>query len=347
MHLIEVVGENPLGIIPGQYLAEDVNAGEMLSVGWCKVLGPGLPFESFSAKEDYNGARIIFVRPGGFGDLLFLTPAFAEIKRRWPGAQIHVACYDRYRPVLEHNPDVAGFVRYPVSVEDWASFNGHVWLENLIENNPDARVLHAVDLVALWLGLEFDDKAMRYCLTDQERKSAEIEFPRVLDTRLRVGVQMTASGGCRVYPHMHDLARRLWRDSGHEVFLFASPGDIKSDEPAGIVNLSARGKTFRQSCAILSTCDVVVAPDSALAHVAGALNIPCVALYGPFPWKLRTAYAPKTFALQGMCPISPCFHHRPGVFPAEGPCVATGRCEALAAIPVDRVLREVEKRLDG
>lgn len=355
MHLIEVVGENPLGVMPGSYLCQDVNAGEMLASGWCTVTGhsssalPAGTFRGFSPKENYNGGKILFVRPGGFGDLLFLTPTFREIKRRWPRSVIEVACYDRYWPALKHNPDVDGFVPYPVSLANWGTFKAHVWLENIIEGNVEARELHAVDVIAKRVGLEFEDKTMRYDITAEEAKGAEIEFPRMTEARVRVGMQMTASGSCRNYPFMTDLAHRLWRDRGHEVFLFGRPGEIETNEPAGIVNLTKKNKGFRESCAILATCDVVVAPDSALAHVAGALDIPCVALYGPFPWKLRTAYAPKTFALQGTCPVSPCFHHpRPGAgkFPEIGPCNETGKCEALAALPVDRIIRAIEKRLE-
>lgn len=338
--------------MPGRYLSEDVNAGEMLARGWCRVQGYGLSngssFRAFSQKEDYNDTRLLFVRPGGFGDLLFLTPTFREIKKRWPRANIFVSCFDRYWPALVNNPDVAGFIPYPVSLELWDRSKAHVWLENIIERNTEAREMHAVDVIAKRVGIEFEDKTMKYIVSPEEKIAAEREFPRVIDAKVRVGLQMTASGSCRVYPFMADLSKRLWRDRGYEVFLFGKPGDVMSDEPAGMVNLMLRGKTFRESCAVLQTCDVVVAPDSALAHVAGALGVPCVALYGPFPWKLRTAYAPETFALQGTCPVSPCFHHGQAGqgFPENGPCAQTGRCEALAAITVDRVMRAVEKRLE-
>lgn len=334
----------------GKYLAEDVNAGEMLAKGWCKVLGCDKHefFLPFDQGKKWNNKGILFVRPGGFGDLLFLTPTFAEIKRRWPHSKIFVACFDRFTGALLENANVDGFVGYPVEVEEFMSFDAHIWLENILENNPDARDKHAVDVIAERVGITFEDKTMRYSVTKTERNKADLEFPRWPDRPIRVGVQMSASGSCRTYPFIGDLAVRLWRE-GYELFLFGKPGEMKTDEPEGIVNVMMRHKSFRESCAILSTCDVVVAPDSALAHIAGALDIPCVALYGPFPWKTRTAYAPKTFALQGMCPVSPCFYHArggSGPFPEHGPCFLTGRCEALAAIPVDRVIREVVKMLE-
>ena len=44
-------------------------------------------------------------------------------------------------------------------------------------------------------------------------------------------------------------------------------------------------------------CDAVLAPDSSMMHAAGTLGIPCVAFFGPFPYRLRTAYYDSVFAL--------------------------------------------------
>jgi ADP-heptose:LPS heptosyltransferase len=355
VHLVTITGKNPHGLAEGEYVAEDVSAGEMLAMGFARVRPPDMQEKLFDPSKDWNRKRILFVRPGGFGDLLFLTPTTAEIKRRWPDAMIFVSCFERYRPALLHNPDLAvGFVPYPVPVEMWHDCDAHIWLEGLIEGNPAAEKIHAVDLVAARCGFDLarDECAMRYFVTEEERAAAEKEFPRFpSDTdagQARVGIQVSASGRCRIYPYILEVAKLLWRD-GHEVFLFGSPGEVKTNSPEGWVNLMALGKTFRESCAILETCDCLVGSDSALVHVAGALDVPCVALYGPFPWALRTKYAPETFALQGVCPVSPCFHHaRPGKreFPEWGPCNETGRCEALAAIPAERVVREVSKKLE-
>lgn len=400
MHLFDIIGPNPLGLPEGEVVLEDVNAGEMLSRGWGRVRdASGIREKLFDAKLDWNGKRILFVRPGGFGDLLFLTPTFAELKRRWPTIKIFVACFDRFKGALENNPDIAEFAPYPVPLVTWDLFDAHVWLEGIIETNSKALTTHAVDLIAervfgfsdVWRVTSDEQKRMRYFVTDAERAAAEDEFPKRDDVK-RVGFQMSASGKCRMYPHMLEVSTQLWRTHKCEIFLFGRPGDRKSNEfplsapgsgdPPGIVNLMMRGKSFRESCALLATCDAVVAPDSALVHVAGALHklcadldsapalnpvgplrrpssllndweycpVPCVALYGPFPWDLRTKYAPETFAIQGVGDCAPCFfHQRPGTgeFPENGPCRQTGRCEVLAAIPAERVVREVLKKLEG
>ena len=359
MHVATVTEKNAFGLEPGDYVSEDINAAEMLGRGWASEINrkDAPQPRKFDPELNWDGRSILFVRPGGFGDLLFLTPTMREIKRRWTTAEICVACFDRFEPVLENNPDVAELIRYPIalnpsncagSIASWGDFDAHIWLENIIEKNPDALNTHAVDLIADRCGIKLADKQMRYYVTTDEFQEAREEFPGEPIRSRRIGIQMSASGSCRMYPHMQEVSIQLWRE-GCEIFLFGAAGEIKSNEPDGLVNLMQRGKSFRESCAILATCDCLVAPDSALTHVAGALGVPCVALYGPFPWTLRTAYAPKTFAIQGVGACSPCFWHgRHGdPFPEHGPCFRTGRCEVLASIPVDRVVREVMKKLEN
>ncbi len=161
---------------------------------------------------------------------------------------------------------------------------------------------------------------------------ANEQFPRK-SSAPRGAVQIWATGKCRVYPHVVRMIELLLR-KGHEVFMLGGPGDpVPIDNKPGLRNLIKEGLSFRQSCAVLNGCDYLVGPDSALVHVAGARGVPAVALYGPFPWALRTAYSPSITAIQGYCAVSPCFHHvnpsRGDEFPKNCPSGAKGYCEAL------------------
>ncbi len=346
MHIVSInTDDNSLGLKPGEYICEDVNAGEIMARGWSHRVRFPDEGEVPVAFDAQRCKRALFVRPGGFGDLLFMTPTIRHLKKNHPDMEIFVACFEQCRPALENNPDISGFVKYPVALTEWPSFDGHIWLEGVIEDNPDAMRVHAVDLIANRAGVTLQDRSMRYTVTRTELEKALSEFPS--GNMRRIGVQVSASAMCRVYTRMNEVVHSLWKD-GHEIFLFGRPGEVETPARSRIVNLMSMGKSFRESCAIMMTCDVVIAPDSALAHVAGALNVPCVALYGPFPWTLRTAYAPKTRALQGTGRCAPCFHHvRGGVqFPNNGPCRFTGKCEVLDAIPPERVVREVQKQLE-
>jgi ADP-heptose:LPS heptosyltransferase len=143
-------------------------------------------------------------------------------------------------------------------------------------------------------------------------------------------------------------------ERGWELFFFGGPNEVDLpmiiEQHSQVTNLTKRqpAPSFSESAAILTTCDVVLAPDSSLCHLAGALDIPTVALFGPFPWQTRTKYSPKTRALQGNARCSPCFHHaRLGEeWPVGGPCRETGNCVAMLDVQPERVIREITKQYE-
>lgn len=356
MHLVTVTeplkGNVPLPV--GAYLADNVNAGQLLannrtSVQVQHVSNPA-PLSALTL-DPAKAHRLLVIRPGGFGDLLFLTPVFHELKRCYPLLHIAVSAFPDCATVFTNNPDVAEIVPYPIPLQTLETFDAVIPLENTIENEENEhavdRYLAEFDIAPALLAPE--DKACRFALTEAERIGAVSVFPPRLDkdggNKPRLGVQAVASAMCRTYPHDQLAAVcQALHQRGWEIFFFGEPKSLNIAEADGIVNLSLRSLTFRQSAAVLATCDVVLAPDSALAHLAGALDLPCVALYGPFPWQLRTAYHPKTLALSGEGPCAPCFHHPVGRnhFPAGGPCQKSGKCDILASIKPGRIAAKIE-----
>lgn len=357
MHIIKLKSSLKLNeeidLQPGSYLVEDLNAADFMSFaqrGSAELnFVPGSP-KPFSQNEDWNGRKILIVRPGGFGDLLFLTPSVAEIKKRWPACEIHVAALSRYHPILKTS-QVDAIIHYPVEIELASKYDAIVFLENVIEGNEEAHKIHAVDLVAKNIGIgPLEDKMMRYAFTKDEIEWAEARYPRA--TARRVGIQISASSHSRTYPRdMTVKVTNMLAAKGIEVYLIGHPGEVSAPTPPPIRNLTIEGISFRQSVAAMATCDLVVGPDSVMIHIAGAIGMPAIGLYGAFPWKLRTAYAPSVFALQGNrgCEFAPCFYHGSRIsphFPTNGPCFKTGKCEVMASIEPERVVTAINSELD-
>jgi ADP-heptose:LPS heptosyltransferase len=150
-----------------------------------------------------------------------------------------------------------------------------------------------------------------------------------------------------------DLAKEMLK-KGWEVFILGAVGEVPKTPPIpGLFNLTAENlnTSFRRSCAVIATADAFVGNDSALLHVAGALEVPAVGLYGPFPWELRTKYAPKTFSLSGKGPCAPCFHHKNAMigneFPDNCPSADRGICQVLESIDVSRIIGKIEAIAKG
>lgn len=317
---------------PGTYLVEDVTAAAVLTLraGWVE-------HAEFYGNKTVSPDTCLLVRPGGYGDLLFLTPIIAELTRR--GVTVTVCTHPRYFSILEGQP--CQMAAYPMPEDEIRQFDRVVWMENAVEDSKDET--HIIELFAARVNITLTDHRCRYVVTDEERAWAQERFPRT--AKPRIAAQIKASADCRNYPdQLFQLVCTRLVDIGYEVVLFGAPGSMRAHPH--YICLPAHGLDIRQSAAVLADCDACIAPDSAICHLAGALGIPTVALYGPFPWQARTRYAPSIFAISGKAPCAPCFHHaRTDPWVAGNPCSTAKHCVALAEIKPEAIVARVEKMI--
>lgn len=366
MHQLTIDSPVSLGpdntVEPGTYYCEDLLAAQLLVMaggGTMRALEttrrplfgsitlPDTLEVSVDEQELRDCKSILFGRTGGLGDLTLLTPILREIKRRWPSVKIAVASIRDLQQSIQNLPFVDELLAYPVSKEVADTYDGWCWLEGAVEKGEDSRTLHSVDCVAKFIGLtlpEDCDKRQAYVVSPKERADIQEAYPRLPGVR-RLCIQPKASAVCRTYTKTGQVIAEFLKE-GWEVFLLGREGEFKTEPKPGLRCITD-GWSFRHRAALVETCDCLLASDSSLTHVAGALGVPCVALYGPFPWQLRTAYAPTTVALtrkEGF-PCAPCHHHATPMkpFPDNCPTASKGFCGVMDAIPVEQIVKTVKE----
>jgi len=106
--------------------------------------------------------------------------------------------------------------------------------------------------------------------------------------------------------HFKEMVRRLLAHSRLRVILVGGPKERETADAVRAINpdriLTLAGETnFMEFAALVEACDVVVCNDSAALHVAAALRVPCVAIFGPVePAKVvHRSSSYETVALQG------------------------------------------------
>lgn len=353
MHVLTISNRVVLGptdiIEPGRYFVENVSGAQTLVMaggGWMQPL-------TETRRMGYAESaprRVMVMRMGGFGDLLLLAPVLREIKRRWPSCEVAVSTMGHYAVALEGLPFVDRVLPYPVPVDVADTFDAWVFLEGA-EHTPRSKEIHLTDLFAEIAGVEIQgSRQPAYAVKASEALWAAEKYPRTQHRRL--AVQVGTSAVCRTYPRSNlgavcaELVKRGW-----EIYLMGAAGEVKTPDNhknGQLRNLCDDDLAFRQSAAVVSQCDVLLGSDSALVHVAAAIDLPAVGLFGPFPWRLRTAYSPSVRAIQGThgCD-APCQHHANAPtgnhFPAHCPSQAKGHCALLADITPERVVAAVEK----
>lgn len=334
-------GADALHITAGVYLVDDSNTGEFMINKWLTDSHSVPPAEG----NPDTAADLLLIRAGGIGDLLQLTTVLADLHHQQPDRRLGVSCIPRFSGVLENLPFPVEIVAYPLPLEELARWEAHISLEDVVEANQHK---HSTEALAAACGVDALTRPHPYFRpTLDELGAMQERFPRK-DTEKRLGIQLEASAKCRTWSAKStiELARRAI-DKGWNVMAFGSPGTLPIDPKIeGFTNLTLADPplTFREAATLATSCDVLVVPDSAFCHVAGACGIPAVALFAAFHWKFRTLYYDTVRAIQGKGRCAPCFHqvHAGREWPVDGPCNETGKCMPMFSIEPRRVMQQVE-----
>jgi len=268
--------------------------------------------------QDLNNRKILSIRHGGFGDILFLLTGYSELKRKYPQSSLNLAISPMYFPTIENNPDIDQVFSLPIKLDDWNEFHYHLIFEGLIENNPEAEVLNAYDLFMQQMSLNIrevppENKIPKLFFKDQEFIDIKKAYPQLISNKKKVGIQIASSSPIRNYPpHKFLPVIEYLISKDYEVYLFGS-----SNQSTPINYLGSQFKSniykiigpLREALVMAKLMDYIIACDSMFIHAAGALRIPLIGLYGPFHSSLRMKYFMNAIGIDARTACSPCFQH--------------------------------------
>ncbi|HEY3176386.1 MAG TPA: lipopolysaccharide heptosyltransferase II [Candidatus Polarisedimenticolia bacterium] len=195
-------------------------------------------------------------------------------------------------------------------------------LTHAVPETGEERALHHVDYfmrVARAAGCRMDDLPRRvyFHLDDESRAFADRFLSAAGAGRfpLLAAFATGASKGPRAWhaDRFAVLARDLARERGAGILVVGGPGDRAEsskvlDAAAGSGIDAVGGTTVRQMGALIERCSVFVGNDSGPMHVAAALDVPVLAIFGPgSPAKTAPYMPPDRFvALTRGFHCSPC-----------------------------------------
>ena len=289
----------PIHIPQGTFVAPDFWARKIQQLYPSTVLG-GYPDYKPKPNEDYAGKRVLFMRLGGIGDMLFIMPAIRALKEHFPTCEIGMAV-DSHVIDLVRDDEIAEWYTSEDMFE-WAAkgrFNYVVSLHDVLSLGP--RNIDVFDAIANYLGIAtewLDYKThvnTRYDWLPNPIPEAENMVSALLDkSDFNVVVQVTTGSPIRTIPketlsvflkaiglmeadrtiwfvgkpnEQQRLADTLLSLEGSEAFWSCFP--FVSESPADLV-------------ALIHHADIVVTSDSASMHIAAALDKPCLAVFNAF-----------------------------------------------------------------
>lgn len=149
------------------------------------------------------------------------------------------------------------------------------------------------------------------------------------------------------YKKYIEIANRLASDFGAKVMLFGTESDVNNNilEQTGEISLVPETKTITQSIALMKRCKLVVSNDTAIMHIAAALQVPTIGIFGYTNYRELYPWKNKHIIIRRELDCSPCFFNSPR--PVN--CIFTGEEEfkCIKGIAVDEVYEACKKLLSS
>jgi len=231
-------------------------------------LGTIIPFGGSPAPEAAVRSLQLY-RRNALGDVLICTPFLPPLRKKYPNAKITFSTL--YQEILAGNPHIDEIVK---SEEVLPGYDRTIIFD--YELDPETR---RVDTYARHAGVTIEDSTPQIYLSAEERGNAnELLIQSGVDlARPICGFHMASGWAVRDWPsaYFEQVAAELAK-MGVQVLLFGDKA-----EPVVNFGIDLRGKSsMRQVAALISKCTMMLAIDSGLMHIATALRVPVVSLFG-------------------------------------------------------------------
>ncbi len=214
----------------------------------------------------------------------------------------------------------------------------------LTENSQTHNVLENLFLLKkIGMGINTKTARLEIYLREEEKKFSD-DFIQQSGLKNRMFIGLHA--GCALLKnHLRrrwapenfaKLASLLKKSLGAEILIFGGKDEeelketvCRNMESQGLI---ITGTTIRQTTALIGKCQLFVSNDSGLMHLAAAMGVPTVALFGPThpDWVHPYGTAYSIVSLNLSC--SPCFYYSPRPLS----CPAQRDYECIRTLPVEK-----------
>jgi len=314
-------------------------------------------------RETYKNANIsVIVKPHG-AEILYLNPDINEIiiydpkskHKSWIG-KIRFFRFLRSKKfdtaIVLHNSSMSNFMayitgaKYRVGRKSEPKAFSHTlthWISHYDPKGTKHEIDRNLDVVRL-LKVKNGSHQLKICLSDDERKYADdfLYNNGLADNNMKikqlfqlVGIHPGGSSYDKLWlpENFAEIAERLISDYNAKVILFGGPNDNKIiQEILSKTNnlILATGVRLRQFASLVERCSLFICNDSGPMHIATALNVPTVAIFGPTDYIRWQPNNQNSRIVRKNMDCWPCSAHK---------CMKNFEC--TKTLPVSRVLETV------
>lgn len=237
---------------------------------------------------------------GGIGDIIMTTSVIEEAVKKYPHYKMTYACSEEFLPLLENNPFIADLksINSDVTKKDWDVVVDLTsdCIKHEMKNQPNVK-LNRPEIFAQKCGFSIDDVPRpKIYLSEDEILRAKEELKYF---KLKIGLVLKSNASVRNWPYFKELRASLSKKYPQATILEFSRKRppywkfIKKSYPVF-------ERDLREVVALINECDVVISPDTGLAHIASALRVPTVWIFTHIDGKVRTKNYDNVFVCQNI-----------------------------------------------
>jgi len=313
-----------------------------------------------------SGQRILCVRLSSLGDVVHALNALALLRRERPQAHIAWLVEDRFADLLRGHPHLDELLTVPRGTWGrwlknplrWPSVGSAAYglARSLRRSGYDVSVDFQSSLKSAWLvraagaplrigfgravNREFNSLVQNRLVDVPRTGIHRIERDLALLAPLGIGTSRAAAFKRWMPERYGAVADRLVAERGARVLVTWGPAD--RDVAAAVAGcmrtpgaLAPPMEGLMRYCELLRRADLFIGSDTGPMHIASALGVPVVALFGPKDPVQTGPYCSRSIVVRGLADCAPCTRRR----------CSHVRC--MASISADRVLRAALEVLDG
>jgi ADP-heptose:LPS heptosyltransferase len=223
------------------------------------------------------------VRGAGLGDTVALVPVLEEWRKTHPEEVFYTKTDHWQQAVFKGHPAIEQGTRRTREVWTFNAISGPAYPGNMPQ------------FYAAQKGMWLEDPTPSMWLSNKEIEDAKGSILGLrLDSRFRgiVAISPQAGWPTRVWPleRFRELVGRLTREGLGVIEVGSSSPTPVKKTVLGTLDAHASfydALSIRETAALIAECDLYIGNDSGLAHVAAAVGIPQVVIYGIIPWFQR------------------------------------------------------------
>lgn len=286
------VGLNKDGIVVPQSRPMIPTAAAMLT-----GRNPALELAKLNKLLSGNPIELAVIRSGGgIGDVLMTMPTVKALKKKYTCNLTYVTDFQylsgALQKVAEHNPLIDRVIDYRHYKETDYDIVINLTCPCIAHEVPRAPPIHRIDLFARSCGLALSDRHIDYRLKPEEIAWAKDFFlKRNLKPENIIVVQPFASNPRRSYD-IRQLQKALvmatQANDDIRFLVLKHSSDFNPDSQWEFRHvMHIKDYDITAIAALMYHCSMVVCPDSAILHLAGALGKYIVAYFGPTDYRAR------------------------------------------------------------